>query len=265
MSTHMLRSISYGGGVQSTALLVLACTGRIDADLAIFANVGDHAENPATLAYVRDHAAPYAEANGLELVERNRGGANPDLYDRLTRPGSRFLGIPVRMSSGAPGRRSCTHDYKMVVIGRELKARGATAASPAAVLIGISTDEATRANKRRAEPYERIEYPLLDLGLSRVDCGRIITAAGLPIPPKSACWFCPFHSRAAWLNMRTDDPAMFDRAAELEAHLNRTLASIGKDRVWLTDAAIPLRDAVADLHPLFDPALGECDSGWCMT
>ena len=33
--------ISYGGGVQSTALIVLAATGRIHADAALFANVGD--------------------------------------------------------------------------------------------------------------------------------------------------------------------------------------------------------------------------------
>lgn len=262
-----LRAISYGGGVQSTALIVLAATGRVSADLAIFANVGDNAEDPATLAYVRDVAMPYAAAAGLELVERNRGGVNPDLYDRLTRPGSRFLGIPIRLTNGAPGRRSCTRDYKMIVVGRELKRRGASAATPAGVLIGISTDEAGRANNRRAEAWEAIEYPLLTLGLSRMDCREIITGAGLPVPPKSACWFCPFHTRAAWHNMRVDRPELFERAAELEEHLNTVRASIGKDSVWLSAGAIPLRSSIGDEAALFDVDLvpGECDSGWCMT
>lgn len=266
--TRPLRSISYGGGVQSTAMLVLAATGRIDARLAIFANVGEHAEHPDTLAYVRDVAAPYAAANGIELVERNRGGKRPDLFDRLVAPDTAFLGIPIRMSStGAPGRRTCTHDYKMVVIGRELKARGASAAAPADVLVGISTDEWMRANKRRAEPHERMVYPLLELGLSRRDCTTVIGDAGLPVPPKSACWFCPFHGGAAWLNMRADDPAMFERAAELEDTLNAKRAKIGRDPVFLSSTLVPLRDAVPNMATLpdADEVDGECDSGWCMT
>jgi hypothetical protein len=263
--TMPVRAISYGGGVQSTALLVLAATSRVDCALAIFANVGDHAENPATLDYVREVAAPYCAEHGIELVERNRGGKNPDLYDRLTRPESKFLGIPIRMSNtGAPGHRSCTHDYKLVVIGRELKARGAAVDTPADVLIGISTDEIRRANNRRAEPFERIRYPLLDLGLSRLDCMRVIRDAGLPMPDKSACWFCPFHSASAWANMRTDHPDQFERACELEETLNAKRAGIGRDPVFLSSTLIPLRRATpdSDALPFDDPG---CDSGWCMT
>lgn len=56
--------ISYGGGVQSTAMLVLAAQGRLGYPVthALFANVGDQAEHPRTLAYVRDVAAPFAAA-----------------------------------------------------------------------------------------------------------------------------------------------------------------------------------------------------------
>lgn len=64
-----LRSVSYGGGVQSTALLVLAAQGRIDYPLFLFANVGADSEHPASLRYVREVAMPYAEAHGIELVE----------------------------------------------------------------------------------------------------------------------------------------------------------------------------------------------------
>jgi 3'-phosphoadenosine 5'-phosphosulfate sulfotransferase (PAPS reductase)/FAD synthetase len=262
-----VRAMSFGGGVQSTAMLVLAVTGRIEnCTLGLFANVGDNAENPTTLDYVHDVAAPYAAEHGIELLELHRGGKHPDLYDRLTEPGSRFLGIPVRMASGAPGNRSCTHDYKMVVIGRELKARGASVDNPADVLVGISTDEIQRANKRRAEPFERMQYPLLDLGLSRLDCSRIITDAGLPVPPKSSCWFCPFHSVANWTTMRTDDPAMFERAAQLEETLTARRAELGKDAVFLSSRTIPLRRAIADLDALpFEDVDPGCDSGWCMT
>lgn len=268
-------AISYGGGVQSTALLALAAAGRIDCKLAIFANVGDLAENPATLRFIRDVARPFCADHGIELVERNREGKRPDLYRRLMDDDSQFLGIPIRMSgNGAPGRRACTHDYKLVVIGRELKARGATAGAPATVMVGISTDEISRASNRRSEPYEHVTYPLLDLGMSRAACMRIITEANMPVPPKSACWFCPFHSRAAWINMRTDDPDMFERAAQLEDTLNAKRAARGRDPVWLSDALVPLRSAIPELTALpFDDDDDStdgmldtgCDSGWCMT
>jgi 3'-phosphoadenosine 5'-phosphosulfate sulfotransferase (PAPS reductase)/FAD synthetase len=52
-----LRAFAYGGGVHSTAALVLAAAGRIDFPVFLFANVGDDSEHPATLRYVRDLAA----------------------------------------------------------------------------------------------------------------------------------------------------------------------------------------------------------------
>jgi hypothetical protein len=56
----MSRQVSYGGGVQSNALLVLAAQGPIDYRTFPFANVGDDSEHSATLRYVRDVAMPYA-------------------------------------------------------------------------------------------------------------------------------------------------------------------------------------------------------------
>lgn len=113
--TDLLRSVSYGGGVQSTCLLVLAAQGEIDFRLFLFANVGDDSEHPSTLRYVREVAIPYAAEHGIELRELHRvpqrgvaKGHVETLWGRLTREGSRSLPIPVRMSNGAPGTRSCS-------------------------------------------------------------------------------------------------------------------------------------------------------------
>lgn len=128
-----LRAFSFGGGWQSVAALVLAARGDLDFDTFLFANVGDDSENPATLTYLRRHAIPYAKAHNLtirELRRIRRDGSIETLYGRLTREGSRSIPIPVRMSNGAPGTRSCTADFKIRVIGRWLKAHGATATNP---------------------------------------------------------------------------------------------------------------------------------------
>ncbi|WP_432034610.1 phosphoadenosine phosphosulfate reductase [Streptomyces antibioticus] len=267
-----LRSVSYGGGVQSTGLLVLAAQRVIDFPLFLFANVGDDSEKPATLRYIAEHAEPFAAKHGIELrtVQRvmQRTGDTRTLYEEMVRPGSRSLKIPVRMSNGAPGTRSCTADYKIHVVGRELKRRGANRRNKATIGIGISVDEMHRANNRRYEPYEDIVYPLLDLGLRRTDCERIIRGAGLPVPPKSSCWFCPLQRPEAWHDTRRTEPELFEKAVGLEELLNQRRELLGKDRVYLTRFGKPLREAIPDGHdllPMFDEADGACDSGWCMT
>jgi hypothetical protein len=271
--TGTLRVVSYGGGVQSTALLVLAAQRIIDFPVFLFANVGDDSEAPETLAYLHAHALPYAQANGIEVhvLDRvRRDGSVETLYGRLTKPGSRSLPIPVRMSNGAPGTRSCTADFKIRVIGKWLKAHGASPSRPATVGIGISLDEIVRLNKRRAMPYEHPVYPLLDHHppLRRSDCQRIIAAAGLPVPPKSSCWFCPMHRPAAWAEMRRDRPALFTRACQLETQLNQRRTQLGKDPVWLTrfNRPLALLPAAQDTLPgLDDDSSGLCDNGSCFT
>jgi hypothetical protein len=271
-----LRSFSFGGGVQSTAALVLAAQGVIDFPLFLFANVGDDSENPATLAYVENYSRPYAAEHGIELATLERvlvrTGEHRTLLQDLIREGSKSIKIPVRMSNGAPGTRSCTATYKIQVVGRELKRRGATAEAPATVGIGISLDEIHRANNNRhQEPYEQVTYPLLELGLRRVDCARIIRDAGLPVPPKSSCWFCPFHRPETWHDMRRNEPELFEKSCGLEELINRRRDALNRDHVWLTRFNKPLRQAIPDGVDLlpgfedFDPAAGACDSGYCFT
>ena len=271
----MIRSISYGGGVQSSAMIVLAVQGHIDADVGLFANVGDDSEHPATLAYVRDVMVPWATGHKFpihELRKVNVRGAHvgeETLWNRLMRPESRSLPIPIRMSNGAPGTRSCTADYKIGVIGSWLRKHGATAADPAIVNIGISTDEIERAGRGRDASYERRTYPLLDLGLSRNDCMNIIAAADLPVPGKSACFFCPFHRPATWAEMRRDEPELFARAQLLEDTLNVRRDMHGKDHVWLTRFNKRLSDAIGvaqdELDFSSDIGATGCDEGVCFT
>jgi hypothetical protein len=269
-----LTVISYGGGVQSTAMCVLATQGVLgyDIDAALYSNVGDDSEHPDTNRYVREVMIPWAAERGLpvhELNRRTRDGNIETLYGRLMKEGSRSLPIPIRMSNGAPGTRSCTKDFKIAVVGKWLKANGASKDNPATVCIGISTDEIKRIGNKRAEPYEIPTYPLIDLGFSRADCLEVIRKAGLPQPRKSACYFCPFHRPQAWAEMRRDEPELFAKSQHLEATLNERRDMLGKDHVWLTRFNKPLGDAVAEAQtPLFtDGEFGDgaCDEGYCWT
>jgi hypothetical protein len=262
-----IQALSYGGGVQSTAMLVLAAQGEIPHRLALFSNVGDDSEHPATLTYLREVAIPYAAAHGIDLrvLSRiRRDGQTETLLQRLMRNDS-SIGIPVRMSdSGAPGNRNCTLDFKIRVIAKELKRMGATADDPADMALGISLDEYQRMRTESGIPHERLTYPLIDLRMSRQDCINLIESAGLPVPPKSSCWFCPFHSTAHWRRMLKDEPELFARSADLEQMLNDRRTKLGLYPVWLTRHLRPLAEAVTDDGQLDMFESGSCDiAGYC--
>lgn len=270
-----LRVFSYGGGVQSTAALVLAAQGKIDFKTFLFCNVGEDSENPATIAYVRNHALPYAKDHGIDPIELHkilRNGTTDSLYQSLTRPNSRSIGIPVRMNgNGAPGRRSCTADFKIRVVDKWLREHGAKTTG-SQVGLGISLDEIGRV-KPNMDPdtvaWKENVFPLIDeveRPLTRQDCMNIIASAGLPIPPKSSCWFCPYHKLSVWQEMRQDQPDLFWKSVDLEQLLNRRRAALGLDPVWFCRLLRPLDEATTDLHQqgLFDDTLDACESGYCM-
>lgn len=231
-------------------------------------------DKPATTEYVRTIAIPFGAEHGIDVQELHRrkrdGSTAPTLYQRLTAEGSRSLPIPVRMSdTGAPGTRNCTGDFKIKVIGRWLREHGATKDDPAHVGIGISTDEIQRAHPG-VDPKSPIQvrtYPLLDLGLSRGDCEQVILGAGIPVPQKSACYFCPFHKPSEWRRMKRDEPDLFAKSVALEALLNERRAMLEKDPVWFTRFLKPLDEAISpDGDQLaMDLGTGDCESGYCMT
>jgi hypothetical protein len=203
----------------------LAAEGRIDFPTFLFSNVGDDSEHPKTLEFVRNIAIPWGAEHGINVIELHKTKRRTDepetLWGRLMRPGSKSLPIPVRMAdTGAPGTRSCTADFKIRVIAKWLREHGASEENPAIVAVGFSTDEIQRAGRHTDLPYEVPAYPLLDLRLDRQDCIKLIERAGLPVPPKSACFFCPFHRPQTWAEQRRDEPELFAKAVYLERTLN---------------------------------------------
>ena len=262
-----VRAISYGGGVQSTALVVLAAQKQIDYPLALFCNVGEESENPETLLYVNEYVIPWAADRGVEIRElrRVRRSGEPETLMQRIYQSQRSVPIPMRMQNGAPGNRQCTGDFKIAVIAKEIKRLGATKIDPAHVALGISVDEYQRM-RTSSVAYEVLDYPLIDLRLDRADCQRIIVDAGLPAAPKSACWFCPFQSLSSWKRMLINDPDRFAAAVALELRMNERRATLGKDQVWLTGSGKPLDEAVVDDGQLDMFSAGTCDiGGYCFS
>lgn len=259
----MLRVFSFGGGVQSVAALVLAAQGKIDYRILVFSNVGNDSENPDTITYFKKHALPFAYQNGLLLQEvrrHPRSGEDETLLQWLTKP-SKTIGIPVRMANGAPGNRTCTETYKIRVVAKWLKEHGASPKYPAVLGMGISLDEFQRMRNSSGYKHYAQEYPLIQLGLTRDNCRQLIIDAGLPVPPKSSCWFCPYHRLSEWEEIRRTKPRLFQQAVDLEKLLNTRRRQLGRDAVYLSSKRKPLEEAIGE--SLVDTDDATCDSGYC--
>mgnify|MGYP002735202121 FL=1 len=234
----MIKAFSFGGGVQSMAALVLAAQGRIDYKTFLFANVGDDSEFPQTMTYLREVAVPFAEKNNLNLVELHRtyrDGRKETLWQ------------PMRVQSGAPGARSCTADFKIKVVSRWMKENGATKESRGTVGIGISVDEIQRMRPSQL-PHIINAHPLIDLELTRDDCRSIIRDAGLPVPPKSSCFFCPFHSKSEWKRIYDEHPDLFQKSVALERMINERQVKFGRSPMYLSSALRPLDEVINGSH-----------------
>ena len=259
---------SCGGGVQSTACLVLAAKGKIPYKTFIFSNVGNKAESPATIRYIHEVLKPYAAKHGIDWIDVgwvDRSGHQRDLYEELLTQ-ERSINIPAYMPGGMPGNRNCTVYYKIKPIAKWIKNN-----APDCVLgKGISTDEPHRATPSRESDGYTSAYPLIELGINRADCLEIARKAGIPQPPKSSCWFCPFKTTDQWTTMRREQPELFERAADLERTLQDRRKALNKDMVYISSIGgrkeRNLRDVIPEQLGLFnwEPEEG-CESGYCMT
>ena len=91
------------------------------------------------------------------------------------------------------------------------------------------------------------------------------------MPPKSACWFCPFHRPSEWRRTKSEEPELFAWSVGLEELLNARRHELSRDPVYLTRFGVPLDQAFADEQlslwegPGDGADLDACESGCCMT
>jgi hypothetical protein len=275
-SSNPVRLFSFGGGVQSTAVLVLQAQGKLwrPYDWFVFADVGHDSENPDTITYVETIAKSYAAKYGIKFVEvqKTTYGEPETLWGYIHRV-EKSVPIPARMSNGAPGNRSCTNDFKIKVVDKWIKSHGYTHAT---VGLGLSVDEFGRVRnerwhdsvgKKRIGFCKKREHPLIDLRMSRQDCHNIIRDAGLPMPPKSACFFCPFKRRNEWIEFKKAEPLLFEKCVQLEKRINEKRNAMGRDFVYLHSSCKPLAQAVGNqpMLPMFGIEEDVCESGYCFT
>lgn len=260
------RVLSWGFGVQSTALAVMSAVGEIPPyDLVIGADLGwEGSETYEVMRFYRS----WLEKRGVPVVILGVGNIRQ-------LGGAAHVHMPFFTSTGAPLRRQCTREFKIDPIKRYLREwLGYPASRPphpprgsVEQHLGISLDEYQRMNVSRVQ-YIVNKYPLcMELRMTRADCKRVYVRLGLPVPGKSACIGCPYRSAEEWLDMRERFPAEFEDAVkfDMENRNNPLVARLGvaAPELYVWSGLVPLADVdfaaavIGDELPLF------CESGFC--
>lgn len=191
----MTEMVSYGGGVNSSALVIhLAEQGWRGP--VVMSDTG--CEWPPTYCYAKYFDAEYLRPRGLSLtiiagLPYQTFGKGIPLADYC----EAHAMIPLAAA------RFCTRLYKTLPLRR-----WADAHDIERVAIGIAAEE----SHRSPDAWR----PLVDEGIDRRECVRIIERAGLDVPGKSGCYLCPFQRDRQWRDLWRLHPELFERAARLE-------------------------------------------------
>lgn len=247
-----LTMLAFGCGVQTVAEMVI---NHAAYDYIVMSDPGD--EKKETYEYLKEIILPWLEKTGVDkkfFVVKNNKYSSLYEYCMINQQ------VPMR------NFRWCTDKFKRIPLNKFAKRMGATRKNPCEKAIGISIDESHRVNEGKAqdeEPqYIKVVYPLIDRKISRKDCYQIIKDAGLPVPVKSGCWYCPFAKKEEWRRLKIDQPELYDKAMIMEENNKK----FPERTIKFTK---PLRMLNFN-YSLTDfgnepEELESCDSGHCMT
>lgn len=225
--------LSLGAGVQSSTLALMAAHNELDVkvDFAVFA---DTQAEPTSVYKWLDfletklpfpvHRVTYGNLTEDCLTPKVRLKDSPN-----GKAGSTYMkGIIPKFGLSPNGEktaaigRACTQDYKIKpihkFIKKELGIKRTTKEAVVTQLIGISYDELQRMRESR-DKWALNRYPLVEKQMHRHNCKQWMKQNGYPEPPRSACYYCPFHSNEEWRHLRNNEPEFFAKAVAFDKEI----------------------------------------------
>lgn len=289
--------LSFGAGVQSTTLLLMACFGDIrKPDLVVFSDTG---WEPKSVYNHLNWCIDFAKKHNIRIEITNNGNIREDLLNGKN--GKRFASIPFFTLNKKPiiqekilvdenqyelfefdfeskeiindyeikkgmVRRQCTNEYKIIPIRRASRKYAGLDKGERAknlkinLMMGISTDEIQRVRTSN-EKYIFNQYPLIEKNFSRNDCIKYIQEKNLPIPPKSSCIGCPFHNDLMWKDMKLNDIDSWNDAVLIDKQIRKLQRFNGQ--AFLHKSCKPLDEVDFNTNQMeLDEFLNEC-TGSC--
>lgn len=218
--------VNYGGGVDSTAMLVRMVQDGIRPDLILFADVGD--EKPITYEYV-DYFDAWLQSQGFPAI--TRVAYSPVSAPYTTLEGNCLANETLPAISFR--KKSCTLKFKAAVMdayilgvsrgpnrreGWKPALRSLERGVKPVKLIGYDNGplDSCRAVNVVEDDNFRYLYPLRQIKWSREDCITAIRKAGLEVPTKSACFMCASTKPWELYWMAAEYPDLVSRALRIE-------------------------------------------------
>lgn len=263
--------VSYGVGVDSTGMLIAMHKRGIRPDAILFSDAG--AEKPETYAYLPVINA-WLRKVGFPEVTVVRYAPVRAPYDSLE---GKCLANET-LPSLAFGGHSCAIVFKHEPMDKWMAAWGPAKAAWAAgvkVRKAIGYDAGARDVKRCEKAKRSVEkkaargdkdakrydywYPLVEWGIDRIECLRLIAMAGLPAPMKSACFFCPASKKSEIVWLRDTHPVLFERAVAIEERARNgkhgldSVKGLGRKFAWSELAKVKAEEIIEDEAELARP------------
>lgn len=231
--------LSWGGGVNSTAILAMIKLGILpeltpDNTHIVFADTG--AEMPYTYEHTTRCLQPMAK-EGWNCKSIN-STKDKELY--TPRFQNKTLAQFCMEKKIIPSRKNkwCSIECKAMPIGKyRIGLFGDNCKENFIMLLGIATEEIHRARELGSKCTR---YPLIEQGVDRNECFRLIDKAKLPQARKSGCSFCPEQSKAKWIELFTDFPDLFRQAEELERNAREKYNGTG----YFLCRNLPIREQI---------------------
>jgi hypothetical protein len=254
--------LSLGWGVQSFTLACMSALGELPKVIVVHSDTTHERESTYRFA---EKWTGFLVANGIEVVTvKSKSADIGDMKNNIHLPAH------TTWANGQPSgmlRRQCTGRWKIEPLREYLrshlqenglkKGRGVVN-----MWLGISMDEALRMKDSDTQWINHV-YPLIDLGMSRADCMAWLTRNGFEIPEKSACVFCPYHSKVEWLKLKERGGSDWHKAVEIDEKIRerrpKFLSYVHRSRSPLANLKSDSDFGVKQL----DFLNSECDSGYC--
>lgn len=220
--------MSYGGGLNSTAMLVGVVERGERLDGVFFADTGG--ERPDVYEVVQK-VSQWSRARGYPEVQtvrwtRKKTSKFASKGEFLSLEG--FCLKRKELPSLAYGMKGCSVKWKSQPLDdhvrQQLVAQQAIASGHKVVrLIGYGADEPHRTKRNRDTSMFTFRYPLAEWDWGREECSEAVARAGLGEVAKSACFFCPAHSELEVAQLGRLYPHLLSRALALEANAESTV------------------------------------------
>tara|TARA_R110001606_G_scaffold151337_2_gene291739 strand:- start:147 stop:989 length:843 start_codon:yes stop_codon:yes gene_type:complete len=245
----MKHILNLGAGVQSSTLALMASHGEITPlpTCAIFADTkAESQEVYDWLDWLETKLAfPVYRVSKGDLTKDSLTPAKATAKAKNYKEGEEYMkriiplfGLMPNGEVAAALGRNCTADYKIRPIEKKIKQLAEIKRGEKEVKviqwIGISYDEIQRMKESQLH-WTKLRYPLIELEMHRHHCKEWMAKNGYPEPPRSACYYCPFHSDHEWRKLRDNDPEHFAKAIAFDKEI-RELSK--KDKVMKMEAFI---------------------------